>query len=367
MTDTEYMKIALELAKKGCGKTSPNPMVGAVIVKNGEIIGKGYHEKYGELHAERNAFADCTASPEGGTIYVTLEPCCHYGKTPPCTEAILENKIARVVIGSVDPNPLVGGKGIKILREHGIAVESGILKDECDRLNRVFFHYISCGTPYVVLKYAMTMDGKIATYTGASKWITGENARKRVHLDRNRYSAVMVGVNTVLKDDPQLTCRIDGGKNPIRIVCDTGLRTPLNSELAKTAAEIRTVIATACEDKEKRKAYTDLGFELLTVPVKDKHVDLKALMLKLGEMKIDSVFIEGGGELNWSALRAGIVNHVQCYIAPKIFGGINAKAPVGGMGVDIPGEAFRLKDTEITELDGDFLLEGEVDYECSQE
>ena len=229
--DEKYMVLAMELAKKGYGYTAPNPVVGAVIVKNGCIIGQGYHEKYGEPHAERNALASCTQSPEGATIYVTLEPCCHHGKQPPCTDAIIEAGIGRVVTGSGDPNPLVGGKGIQILRDHGIQVTEHVLREECDRLNQVFFHYIQTGRPYVTMKYAMTMDGKIAAYTGASRWVTGEEARHHVHEQRKKNTAIMVGIGTVLADDPMLNCRIEGGRNPVRIICDTHLKMPLTSKI----------------------------------------------------------------------------------------------------------------------------------------
>ena len=229
MNDTDYMNLALELARRGMGWTSPNPMVGAVLVKNGEIIGQGWHTRYGELHAEREALKNCTGSPAGATLYVTLEPCCHQGRQPPCTQAILDAGITRVVVGSNDPNPLVAGKGLNILRAHGVQVETGVCKQACDALNQVFFHFITTRRPYVVLKYAMTMDGKIATRTGASKWITGETARKRVHEDRHRYRAILAGVGTVLDDDPLLTCRMEGGRNPIRVICDTRLRTPLTA------------------------------------------------------------------------------------------------------------------------------------------
>ena len=213
MTDETYMRRALELAEKGAGWVSPNPLVGAVIVKDEEIIGEGYHERYGQLHAERNALAHCTKSPKGATIYVTLEPGCHHGKQPPCTDALLAAGIRRVVIGSKDPNPLVHGKGIRILREHGVEVTEHVLEKECDAENEVFFHYMQTELPFVILKYAMTLDGKIATYTGASRWVTGEAARAHVHRMRNRYRAIMVGVGTVLADDPMLTCRLKGTEN----------------------------------------------------------------------------------------------------------------------------------------------------------
>ncbi len=360
MTDRDYMSLALELAKRGCGHTSPNPMVGCVIVKDNKIIGKGYHRRYGELHAERNALASCTESASGAVMYVTLEPCCHYGKTPPCTEAVIDSGVKKVVIGSHDPNPLVSGKGAEILRSHGIEVVEGVLKDECDRLNRVFFHYIQNKTPYVVMKYAMTMDGKIAAHTGASKWITGEEARKNVHEDRNRYSAIMVGVNTVINDNPSLTCRIENGENPVRIICDTNLRTPPASQVVATAKTVRTIIATAVGDEKRTYPYLKAGCEIMTLPLLGGHIDLNTLMKKLGEIKIDSILLEGGGTLNWAALSNGIVNLVQCYIAPKLLGGANAKTPIGGIGVDTPDDAYMLKNTVIKKIGDDFLLESEV-------
>lgn len=367
MIDTQYMQLALELARKGCGYVNPNPMVGAVIVKKGVIIGQGYHEKYGKLHAERNALSSCTASPEGATIYVTLEPCCHYGNTPPCTKAILESGIKKVVIGSKDPNPCVKGKGIEILKQHGIEVEWGILEEECNKLNEVFFHYITSQTPYVVMKYAMTMDGKIATRTGESRWITGEIARQRVHQDRHKYSAIMVGVGTVLSDNPQLTCRIQGAKNPVRIICDTNLRTPLNSHIVTTAKSITSYIATACTDERKQQQYINAGCKVITVSPKDGYVNLNELMLKLGNKKIDSILLEGGGELNYSALKSGIVNKVQAYLALKLFGGGGALSPVAGLGVDIPSKAFLLTNSAITLLGDDILIESEVVKKCLPE
>ncbi len=360
MNDLFYMQLALEFAQKGAGLVNPNPMVGAVIVKDGEVIGKGYHEKYGQLHAERNALADCVKSPAGATMYVTLEPCCHYGKTPPCTEAILKSGIARVVVGSQDPNPLVAGKGVAILRQNGIEVVEGVLKDACDKLNEVFFHFIKTKTPFVVMKYAMTMDGKIATREGQSQWITGEEARCHVHASRQRYAAIMVGVGTVMADDPLLTCRIEGGRDPIRIICDTNLRTPLASRIIKTAKDVNTYLATACREPQKQQPFIDAGCKMLCLPKKGEHIDLNELVRWLGEANIDSVLLEGGSTLNDAALQSGIVNKVQAYIAPKIFGGVNAKSPVGGLGVTVPDDAFLLANQEITVLGHDILIESEV-------
>lgn len=360
--DTEYMRIAIELAKRAEGHTNPNPMVGAVIVKDGRIIGKGYHRKCGEFHAERNAIANLTESAEGATIYVTLEPCCHYGKTPPCTKAIIEQHISKVVIGSRDPNPLVSGKGVQILREHGIEVITDVLREECDSINEVFFYYIQKKRPFVAMKYAMTLDGKIACYTGKSKWVTGENARAFVQSLRNRYMGIMVGVETVLKDDPMLNCRMQDGENPIRIVCDSHLRTPLKSKLVSTAKEIRTIIATLSEDKERQQAYKDCGCEILLVEEKEGHIDLNVLMVKLGEMGIDSILLEGGGTLNWSALNEKIVNKIFAFIAPKIFGGEQSRSPVEGNGVDSPPEAVKVTNISYQTMDQDLLIEGYIEY-----
>lgn len=363
--DTDYMRLAIQLARQGYGWVNPNPMVGAVIVKDGRIIGQGYHQKYGALHAERNAIASSESSLVGSTLYVTLEPCCHYGKTPPCTEAIIESGIRHVVIGSSDPNPLIAGKGVEILRSHGITVTENFLKEECDALNKSFFHYIQNGTPYVVMKYAMTLDGKIATRTGKSKWITGEAARQRVHEDRHRYSAIMVGVGTVLADDPLLTCRLENGRNPLRIICDTNLRTPLHARLIKSTDIAGTLIATVEAEVNKHQPYLDAGCEIMVLPKKDGHINLISLMQSLGERKIDSVLLEGGCILNWSALQSGIVNKVQAYISPKIFGG-TGKTPVAGLGVDLPEEAIQLSKPTITMIGEDMLLESEV-IRCSQE
>ena len=358
--DRQYMKMALELAQKGMGFTAPNPMVGTVIVKNGRIIGQGYHRKYGGLHAEREALAACTEEPKGASIYVTLEPCCHYGKQPPCVNAILEAGIRRVIIGSSDPNPLVAGKGIRILKDHGIEVTENILKEECDKLNEAFFYYIQNKKPYVVMKYAMTMDGKIAAYTGESKWVTGEAARIHVQEQRLKYTGIMVGVGTVLADDPMLTCRLENSRNPVRIICDSHLRTPLTSKIVRTAKTIPTILASSSKDQQKIKNYEEMGCQVLYVPEKNGHIDLNRLMEILGATKIDSILLEGGGSLNWSALESGIVHKVQTYIAPKLFGGEEAKTPVEGKGFPDPASAVLLKNSEMIRLGDDFLIESEV-------
>ncbi|MBR6444593.1 MAG: bifunctional diaminohydroxyphosphoribosylaminopyrimidine deaminase/5-amino-6-(5-phosphoribosylamino)uracil reductase RibD [Firmicutes bacterium] len=358
------MKRAIELAAKGEGWVHPNPMVGAVIVKDGQIIGEGYHRKFGELHAERNAIASLNQPAEGATIYVTLEPCCHHGKTPPCTDAIIENKIARVVIGSRDPNPLVAGQGAKILRDAGITVEEDFMRDECDRLNPVFFHYITTGLPYVIMKYAMTADGKIATKTGASKWISGEESRKEVHRMRHACMGIMAGIGTVKADDPMLNCRLEAedlpageaeSRDPVRIICDSNLSISPDTQIVKTAKDIETIIVCANEDVDKAAVLREKGAEVLALPGEDGKPDLKKLMKILGERGIDSLLIEGGGTLNENALKAGIVNEVRAFVAPKLFGG-TAKSPVMGEGVETPDEAYRLEMTDIRQTGEDLMI-----------
>lgn len=375
MAEEQFMKRAIELAKQGSGWTAPNPLVGAVVVKNGRVIGEGYHRKYGELHAERNALAACSEDPAGATLYVTLEPCCHYGKTPPCTEIIIEKKIAKVVIGSRDPNPKVAGKGARILREHGIEVVEDYMREACDALNPVFFHYITTKTPYVVLKFAMTLDGKIATRTGASKWITGEAARNHVHQLRGRYAGILAGIGTVLADDPMLNCRIDGAHQPMRIILDSHLRIPMGSRLVRSAKEYPLLIVCneSIRDREEGASriqkLEEAGAKVWTLPEKNGHPDLNVLMQRLGEEKIDSVLIEGGGTVNEAALKAHIVHHVYAYIAPKIFGGEDAKTPVEGSGIRLPQECANLRLAKITVLLNDMLLEYDVEgeTECSPE
>lgn len=361
----EYMRRALELARKGEGHTSPNPMVGCVVVKDGRIISEGYHEKYGEFHAERNALTRCTEDTAGADLYVTLEPCCHQGKTPPCTDIIIEKKIARVFVGSMDSNPLVAGKGVQILRDHGIYVETGILDAECRKLNEVFYHYIATKTPFVVMKYAMTLDGKIACATGDSKWVTGEIARTQVHRMRGRYRGIMVGIGTVLADDPMLNCRVEGGVDPVRIICDSNLHVPTESQIVKTASDIETIVACSQEaleserKQEKIRRLKEAGIQI--IGTEGAHgVNLVELMKKLGGQNIDSILLEGGGTLNASALEDGIVNKVYAYIAGKLIGGMDARSPVEGMGIDRMADAITLQNMEIEKLGDDFCIVGYV-------
>lgn len=388
------MRRAIELALLGKGKVNPNPMVGAVIVKDGKIIGEGYHQRYGQLHAEREALANLTESAEGAQMYVTLEPCCHYGKQPPCTKAIIEHGISKVYVGSHDPNELVAGQGIGKLQEAGIEVVTNVLREECDAINPVFFHYITTKTPYVVMKYAQTLDGKIATYAGNSKWITGEEARADVQKLRNWLSGIMVGVQTVIADNPMLNCRMEGGENPVRIICDSHLRIPTDCQIVNTAKEIPTWIAMlkpsqemmdigsfrqengiekeddiGKEDErfenriEKQRWLEEKGIQFLYCKENQGRIDLKDLMSQLGERKIDSVLLEGGSTLNESALRQGIVNHICIYMGPKIFGGTGGYTPVGGKGVELVEDAYQFKNLNVSRFGKDVLLEYDIiDY-----
>lgn len=362
MNDQAYMQQALALAMQGIGHVNPNPLVGAVIVKDGQIIGQGFHAKYGEAHAERNALHACTSNPHGATLYVTLEPCCHHGKTPPCTQAILQSGIQRVVIGCLDPNPCMASKGVQILKAAGISVAVGVLEPLCKALNAPFFHYIQHKTPYVMMKYAMTMDGKIATVTGASQWITSHASRAHVHQTRNRYAAILVGVGTISADNPALTCRISGGRNPIRIICDSHLRTPLDSQVVTTAKDIQTIIATTSTNVTLQQAYRKKGVTLIVTTAHNGKVHLPELMVQLGAVGIDSILLEGGGALHFSALESEIVQKMQCYIAPKLFGGAAAKSPVMGRGFEAVENKIQLRNTTITQFEDDFLLESEVFY-----
>ena len=358
--DEFYMKRALELAIKGVGMVNPNPMVGAVIVKDNKVIGEGFHEKYGHAHAERNAVKNAVEDIEGATVYVTLEPCAHYGKTPPCVDLLIEKKVRKVVIGMLDPNPLVAGKSIKKLKENNIEVKVGVKEKECRKLNEVFIKYILSKKPFVVLKAAMSLDGKIATRTGESKWISSKKSRLQVHNLRNKLSGIMVGVNTVIKDDPELTCRIQNGSNPIRIIVDSILRIPMNSKVLQNK-DNKTIIATTKRANMKNmQELLKKNIKVLIIEEKNGQVNLNALIKKLGELNIDSILLEGGGTLNYSALEENIVDKVMIYISPKIIGGEFSKTPVGGIGIDKLNDAFKLKDITANIVDEDILVEGYI-------
>lgn len=354
----DYMLRAIELAKKGSGFVSPNPMVGAVIVKNNKIIAEGYHHQYGAEHAEIDAFNNATVDVIGADMYVTLEPCAHYGKTPPCAHKIVENKIKRVYVGLLDPNPLVSGKGIDILKNSGIEVITGMQEEKCRELNSIFLKFITTKTPYVIMKTAMTLDGKISTYTGDSKWVSCEESRKFTHHLRHSIRGIMVGINTVLSDDPTLTCRIDNGRNPVKIIVDSTLKIPINAKVIDNNCIIAT---TENIDYDRKNRIEELGAKVLIINKDENNkINLKELMTKLGAMNIDSILLEGGGTLNYSALENNIVDKVISFVSPKIIGGINAKTPVEGNGIPQMANAIDLKNIKVKNIGSDILIYGDI-------
>lgn len=356
MNDEHFMQIALELARNGEGAVNPNPIAGAVVVKDGRIIGRGYHREFGGPHAEVFALDEAGGQARGATMYVTLEPCCHHGKTPPCTSRIIEAEIARVVIACQDPNPMVNGEGIARLQEAGINVVKGVLEEEALRTNEIFFKFITTGIPFVQLKLAMSLDGKIATATGDSKWITGKASRVEAHRLRRRFAAVLVGVETVIADDPQLTVRHVPGKDPIRIVLDRQGRIPAGSRLLREKG--RTIVVTATVLKEKEEALLALGAQVWRLSGEKGQLDLRSLLRCLGEQGIDSLLVEGGGETVASFLEASLVDRVSFFIAPILLGGKGAVPAVGGSGVERVAEGIRLKDVEVEWIGEDLLYSG---------
>lgn len=357
--DRQYMSLALKLARQAIGKTSPNPLVGVVIVKNNQIVGRGYHRQAGSDHAEVLAIKQAGSQAKGATLYVNLEPCCHQGRTPPCTRAIIKAGIKSVVLATCDPNPLVAGKGIEELKKSGIYVQIGLLEKQARRLNEKFFKYITSGRPFITMKAALTLDGKIATSMGDSRWITGEKARKYVHLLRSRYDAVMVGIGTVIKDDPRLTCRLPGKhKQPVRIVADSQGRIPLGSKIILQAKAVKTIIATTKSMPGKKKqAITQAGAQVLTLKNRQERVDLSDLFPNLGRQQVTSVLVEGGSRLNSALLKAGLVDKLLLFYAPKVL----------GSGKAVPwletGDIKNIKDclgfnlANIRRFDNDILLE----------
>lgn len=360
--DIGYMNRAIELAEKGKGWVNPNPLVGAVIVKDDRIIGEGWHERFGGSHAERNALACCSENPSGATLYVTLEPCCHHGKTPPCTDAVIAHGIARVVVGIEDPNPLVSGKGIEALRLAGITVETGVGEEKIREQNRVFLKYITTRTPWIIMKTAMTLDGKIASFSGDSRWVTGEEARCRGQELRHICMGIMVGAGTVSADNPLLTCRLgDEVRQPVRIVVDSCARLDMHCRLVETAGQYRTIVAhTSMAPEKKIFALRKAGVETLLCGEEECRVNPGDLTAKLGEAGIDSVLLEGGGELNEAFLRAGLIDEVFVFIAPKLIGGRNAVTPVGGRGFGKMSEAVNLSDVRVEMVGRDLLVRGRV-------
>ena len=362
MTDPEYMLKALSLAKRAKGFTSPNPCVGAVVVKNGIIIGQGYHRKAGGPHAEVEALDDAGPKAAGATLYVTLEPCHHFGKTPPCTHKIMGSNIKKVVVGCKDPNPFVGGGGIRFLEENGIEVISGVLEEEAETLIEDFIWYVrNDKTPFVILKTASTLDGRTATHTGDSKWITGRASRAFVHQIRHETDAILIGSGTLHSDNPSLTARIEGveTRDPARIILDTHLTIKENAQVLTQASKARTIIVTHTEaPAEKRAILEKKGVEIMDVRLKDKRLDLHELMIKLGQMSFLSVLIEGGGTVAGAALRAGIVNKLLLFMAPRILGGSDGKPMFEGRGPELIKDALELKKLSLTRLENDILVSG---------
>lgn len=358
MSDEYYMRKALRLARRGLGKTSPNPMVGALIVRDGEIIGQGYHRRYGGNHAEINAIQDAEGEVSGATLYVTLEPCCHHQKkTPPCLDALLSCNIGRVVIGTVDPNPLVNGRSIEILNQRGIEATVGVLEEECSKLNEVYFKHMQTGLPFVTLKFAQTLDGRIASATGDSQWISSESSRRLAHRLRSLHDGVLVGVGTVLTDDPELTVRLVKGRSPLRICADSRLRIPLSARVLKEQDIAPTIIATTPRaDVEKLPSLKEMGIEVLTVDEDEKgEVDLRGLLENLGKGGVSSILVEGGASIITSLLHQQLADKVIVFIAPKIMGqGIEA---VGDLGIPDVGHAMRLSFVRSYKRGEDLVIE----------
>lgn len=360
--DEKYMRLAMQLAGNAIGRTSPNPLVGAVIVKDNRVVGCGWHRKAGTPHAEVHALNQAGELAQGSDVYVTLEPCAHYGKTPPCSKALVEAKVKNVYGGLLDVNPKVAGKGFKILEDAGIHVEYGFLQDELRKQNEVFFKWIEHKKPFIVLKAAMTLDGKIATATGQSKWITNETSRAYGYKLRDIYDGIMVGINTVIEDNPMLTARVDGGKNPIRIVVDSSLKIDINANVVQDKSA-KTIVATT--DKADKDKILKLQAQDVDVIVVDKDendkVDIEKLLDILGQQNICSILVEGGATLSGSFVAKKLVDKVYFFIAPKIIGGKEAKTPVAGTGILNLQEALALKDIQIEKLEEDVLIIGRVD------
>jgi diaminohydroxyphosphoribosylaminopyrimidine deaminase/5-amino-6-(5-phosphoribosylamino)uracil reductase len=365
--DEKYMKRALDLAVKGRGDTSPNPMVGAVIVKGDKIVGEGYHKAAGTAHAEVHAIEDARALAEQATLYVTLEPCNHTGRTPPCTQKILDAKINRVVVAMKDPNPHVKGDGIGYLKAHGVAVTSGVLQSEAEKINEVFVKYIRTRQPFVILKCATTLDGQIATRTGDAKWVTGKEARQYVHELRHAADAIMVGIGTVKKDNPSLTTRLENrsGKDPVRIILDTQLSIPKQAKILGLDSRADTIIITGDLSSSpdllgKKDRLEKQGTRVIQALVKENRIDLKALVVLLGDMEITSLLIEGGGRVAASSFSAGIVDKLMFFYAPKILGGNDGVPVCNGSGPGLMKDCIHIRNVSVRRFGEDLLVEGYI-------
>jgi len=359
MDDGYFMKRALILARRAAGRTSPNPMVGAVIVRDRKIIAEGYHKKAGAPHAEVIAMKQAGGRARGSTLYVNLEPCCHIKKkTPPCTRAIIKAGIRRVVVAMTDPNPMVSGKGIQELRNAGIGVETGILEDEARRLNEAYIRFITVKRPFVILKLAQSLDGKIATSKGESKWITGEKARRLVHRLRNEMDAVMVGINTIIKDDPSLDCRLRGGRNPLRIILDSKLRIPCDARVLDHNDGRTIIVTTERANRDKMERIMDKGGQILIVNDRGGRVDIRDMMKRLGRMDIMSILIEGGSSIATSAISEGVVDKIMLFISPMIMGGTDSIPSIGGKSPPSLEDTVKVRELKVRKVGKDILLEG---------
>ncbi|WP_278279239.1 bifunctional diaminohydroxyphosphoribosylaminopyrimidine deaminase/5-amino-6-(5-phosphoribosylamino)uracil reductase RibD [Syntrophomonas palmitatica] len=367
--DSRYMQRALELAAMAMGRTSPNPVVGAVIVKDGIIVGEGYHRQAGTPHAEIHALREAGEAARGSDVYVSLEPCSHYGRTPPCADALVKAGIKRAVIATVDPNPRVMGRGIKILQKAGIEVKTGILQNEAQKLNEFFFKYIRTGRPFVTVKTAMTLDGKIAASSGDSRWVSGEDSRRHVHELRNIYDAIMLGIGSVLKDDPQLNTRLDTDdtRDPLRVIIDRCLQIPLNSKIIQSSQSQATIIfcgtgASTAKAEEIRQA----GAEVICLETNTDMIPLDKVLDELGHRGILSLLVEGGAQINANLIENKLADKYLAFVAPKIAGGNKAPSPVGGRGVEFMNDAVMLCDIEYRFFEKDILISGYFRNELPQ-
>jgi diaminohydroxyphosphoribosylaminopyrimidine deaminase/5-amino-6-(5-phosphoribosylamino)uracil reductase len=358
----QFMGRAIALARRGEGRTTPNPPVGAVLVKDGAVVGEGYHPAAGEPHAEIIALRAAGSRARGADLYVTLEPCCHHGRTGPCTEALAAAGIRKVFYGTVDPNPRVAGQGLDRLRAAGIEVVPGPLTDACRRLIAPFAKHVTSGRPYVILKAAMTLDGQLATSSGESQWITGAASRQLVHRLRDRVDGVLTGAGTVLADNPRLTVRlVEGGRNPARIVVDSSLRTPAAALVYAPQAAGRRILVTAADASSRRRAaFIRQGVEIISVARQGEHLDLAAAMAALGGSGLQSLLVEGGGLLNRALLHAGLVDRLMLFVAPLLLGGCDGKPLFAGAGIARLADALRLDEMQVSRIGNDVLLEGEV-------
>jgi len=359
-TDEIFMKKALMLAQKGVGRTSPNPAVGAVVVRDQQIVGSGYHRKAGAPHAEIEALSRAGEAARDATLYVNLEPCNHYGRTPPCTDAILRSGVRRVVVGSTDPNPHVTGGGCEYLRSKGVRVTCGVLQEECTRLNEAYITYVTAGRPFIILKAALTLDGWIATRTGDSKWVTNERSRKHVHILRRRADAVMVGVETVMADNPRLMPYLLRGSslNPVKVIADTHLRIPLDSMVLDSKASGLTIIATGSKvNRQKERAVQERGAKIIPCRLKNGRIDLSDLLKKLAAMEISSVLVEGGATLFDSFVRDGLVDKFYMFFGPKILGGDNGVPFTRGPGCDIIAQCMTVTVQRVRRFGDDLMIE----------